>query len=558
MAARYGIADLTRALREVGLREGDVVFGHSNVAWFGQPDWATSAAELCRGVWDAFCEVIGPRGTLVVPTFTYSFCRNAPFDVAATASDCGLFAEWVRKRPDARRSEDPIFSVAAVGPAAEALTARVPLECFGAGSFWERLIDHDGIVCNLNVFELGSTMFHYIERRLNVPYRYDKRFPGILRRGESAIPATALYFCNDLSNPSIEASNDAFSALALAEGIGAKATVGRGYVGGVRARRMLALIERTLPSRPWLLTRADRAPTEPTLVRAPETAPPALAPDATPLEIVAALDPLERDLVSDGIDAALAALGRVLPLTVRRFITGTHVADWIVPERWTCGIARLARIDGRVVFEGRDRVAAYSLARRESKVARAELLARLYVADAPDAIPRVSLHDGRDWGLCASARERDALDALDDPQYVVTIESAFSRGELAIGECAIPGTSGRWIALLTTLAGGANCGLSGVAVGVDVMRRLAAAPRPRIGIRLIVLPGAAALPAVTDVASLADTEFTIHLDGLGTSAPPGLAGTRADVPEALDPAVLAVSVERVLARVAAAETALRR
>src|SRR5262249_29488780 len=186
-----------------------------------------------------------PEGTLVVPTFTYSFCKREPFDPDQTPSTCGAFTDYVRCQPGARRSEDPIFSVAALGARAEELTAEVPAECFGQNSFWDRFLQADGLVCNLN-FDAGSTFIHFVERCLNVPYRYDKLFTGTFVRRGHASKGAAIYFCQDLSNAQTAAAFEPFDTLAREQGLARTVRVGRGAVLGIRAAETYDLIENEL------------------------------------------------------------------------------------------------------------------------------------------------------------------------------------------------------------------------------------------------------------------------------------------------------------------------
>ena len=169
----------------------------------------------------------------------------------------GMFAEMVRQHPDALRSADPIFSVAAIGARAQELTANPPAECFGPGSFWERFLHLDGVVCNLN-FDAGSTFVHYVERCLNVPYRFDKLFPGVLVEGERRRKKSAVYFCQDLSNPHTGAAFEAFDHLAREQGVARSERVGRGAVVAIRARDTFDLIEARLQVDPWFLTEGPK------------------------------------------------------------------------------------------------------------------------------------------------------------------------------------------------------------------------------------------------------------------------------------------------------------
>ena len=59
-------------LHAIGLKQGDVVLIHTAMRTFGHIDGGAATAM------DAFLEVLGPRGTLVAPTFT--FCHEAEDD----------------------------------------------------------------------------------------------------------------------------------------------------------------------------------------------------------------------------------------------------------------------------------------------------------------------------------------------------------------------------------------------------------------------------------------------------------------------------------------------
>lgn len=521
----YNRRTLSSALSEVGLCSGDVVFSHSNVGFFGRPEGGASAENIYATVEGAFRDVLGPDGTLVVPTFTYSFCKRQPFDPDRTASTCGLFTELVRRDPRAIRSCDPIFSVAALGGRAAELTQAAPAACFGGDSFWARLLAADGWICNLN-FDAGSTFLHHAEWLLRVPYRYDKLFTGaILEEGQTRRTA-AIFFCQDLANPLTAAAFEAFHRLAVQAGIVRQARVGRGSVLALRARAALELVRSTLPLRPWLLTKADGAPTPPVLLSGGTVAVPELPAVASPGQIVAGVCPLKRDIVSDGYDAALQALAKQVPMTIHAYPTGTHAWTWIVPEKWTCHEAWLETMDGRRLFSYADHplhVVSYSLP-FEGDVSRDELLAHLHVhPKLADAVPFVFKYYERDWGLCCSQRQRDALT---DDRYRVVIRSAFSMGSLKVGEAVAKGRLPDSIVLCAHLChpAMANDDLAGVAVGLEVMRRLQARRDLRFTYRLLLLP-----ETIGSVAWLSHNEAMLpllrgglFLEMLGTGHPHAL------------------------------------
>ncbi len=150
---------------------------------------------------------------------------------------------------------------------------------------------------------------------------------------------------------------------------------------------------------------------------------PALPRDASMETIVRDAVDVRRDIVSDGYDAALAALAHAAAdARIHEYPTGARVLQLDRPEaldlsrrpgwkRWTAaGCSPHADHPLHVVscslpFDG--------------VVTRDELMRHLHVHERlPDAIPFISgKYYERDWGLCCSRRLRDSLR---DEQYVAS------------------------------------------------------------------------------------------------------------------------------------------
>lgn len=256
--ADYSRQDLEAALRQAGVRTGDAVFSLSNLGFFGVPEGGLSPKNVFNTALGALQAVLGPQGTLVAPTFTYSFCSGEEFDPDHTPSKMGMFPEMLRKVQGAVRSHDPLFSVAALGARAHELTADPPEACFGPGSFWERFLAVDGLFCNLN-FLMGPPIIHYMERKLNVPYRKDRAFTGTLVLDGKRSSRRAVYFCRDLDDPGALADTDLFEARIEELGLLKRATVGRGSVLALRAADAARFIESELEAHPRFLTLAGKS-----------------------------------------------------------------------------------------------------------------------------------------------------------------------------------------------------------------------------------------------------------------------------------------------------------
>ncbi len=147
MLDRTAIAE---KLRELGLDNGDVVLLHSSLISLGKVDGGPAA------VVDAFLDVVGKEGTLLVPAF----------------GALGILTDEVKNRPDAVISSCPVGRVAAIGAEAgeicrdhwKADTAH------GVDTPYTRIAERDGYICLLGVDQDRNTTLHSIEALLELPY----------------------------------------------------------------------------------------------------------------------------------------------------------------------------------------------------------------------------------------------------------------------------------------------------------------------------------------------------------------------------------------------------
>jgi len=153
-------------------------------------------------LFDALDQVLGPGGTLVLPTFTYSATRGEPFVVEQSPSTVGALSEYFRTLPGVRRSRQPIFSVAARGPLAEALANSAIDDCFGPESAFALLERHDGWLACLGCSFDRITFTHYVEQSHGVDYRYPKSFPASVIEGGQRRELAVRYYVRDLARES--------------------------------------------------------------------------------------------------------------------------------------------------------------------------------------------------------------------------------------------------------------------------------------------------------------------------------------------------------------------
>jgi aminopeptidase-like protein len=238
---------------------------------------------------------------------------------------------------------------------------------------------------------------------------------------------------------------------------------------------------------------------------------------------------LPRDLVSDAFDQALNRLANEIPMTIHEYPTGEMCWTWRVPEKWTCHEAYLETLDGKRLLDWANHplhVISYSLP-FDGIISREELFRHLHVHPRlPDSIPYIFKYYERDWGLCASQTLKDGLT---EDAYRVVIRTTFEPGMLKVGEVTVPGESQETFLLVAHLChpGMVNDDLTGVVVGLEVLKTLLAMPKPHYTYRLLILP-----ETIGSVAYLSHHEYLIpdmvgglFLEMLGNDSPHALQGS---------------------------------
>lgn len=195
----YNSINIKESLDALGIKKGDDVFIHSNIALFGVMEFDSDNLDLYPNVFFiTIMDVIGEEGTLIVPTFTYSFMKKETFDPRVSSSNMGMFSEYVRKLSNTLRSLDPNFSIAAIGKNAGYYTTIESKHSFDKNSFFDKFFQRNGIFINMNL-DAGTTFVHYIEKTIEVPYRFDKEFCGAVNYNNEVLNDCFTHFVYDHS-----------------------------------------------------------------------------------------------------------------------------------------------------------------------------------------------------------------------------------------------------------------------------------------------------------------------------------------------------------------------
>lgn len=156
----YTSDDLAVALKNLGIKKGDMICVHSNLTQFGKI--LPRKNELLSGLIDVFKGLVGDEGTILVPTFTYSFCRGLDFDKKHSKTSVGALGEYFRACEGVYRNDDPIFSFAISGEKKELFKAPFS-ECFGKGSAFDIMYKNGAKFVMLGLGAEGFTFDMYVE-----------------------------------------------------------------------------------------------------------------------------------------------------------------------------------------------------------------------------------------------------------------------------------------------------------------------------------------------------------------------------------------------------------
>jgi aminoglycoside 3-N-acetyltransferase len=155
-------------LIQLGVEPGDTLFVHSSLSSLGEVNGGAGT------VIDALLDVIGDKGNLVLPTFTFSFSdgRSTPYHPKRTASRVGHITEYFRFKKGVMRSMHPTHSVAAYGSqAAEIISEHQPTDSpCGKNSPFAKLLELRAKVIFLGGCLMSNTTLHAVEDWVNLPY----------------------------------------------------------------------------------------------------------------------------------------------------------------------------------------------------------------------------------------------------------------------------------------------------------------------------------------------------------------------------------------------------
>jgi aminoglycoside 3-N-acetyltransferase len=247
-------SDIQRAMTNIGVKKGDRIFVHSDIGVFGKIANFNSQ-QFLTAIIDQLTASVGEEGTLILPTFSYSFCKGEIFDVAETKSTVGTLSEFFRKQPGVVRTKHPIFSVGIRGTIKECF-ANIGKDSFDSESIFGRLREKKGKLVFFGASFNSCTYLHHIEQLYGIPYRYIKTFTGQIREEKRTYTDYATFFVRYLDRI-VELDTTRLEAYLLEKKIMQETQLGEGIVKVIDAQELFDVTTKLLDDDLYYLLTPD-------------------------------------------------------------------------------------------------------------------------------------------------------------------------------------------------------------------------------------------------------------------------------------------------------------
>lgn len=142
-----------------------------------------------RFFFNLLLKLIGKKGTLILPSFTYSWgkgkIKDKIFDKKKTKCSTGIFPEYVRNNMKIVRTNDPMFSFLIFGRNKNKFV-KISNNSFGKNSLFEKINNEKTKLISFGLNKFDPTFVHYVEQYFNdnfkkILYRKSFRLRGFYR-----------------------------------------------------------------------------------------------------------------------------------------------------------------------------------------------------------------------------------------------------------------------------------------------------------------------------------------------------------------------------------------
>ena len=427
--SNYSYDDILSALSLSGISKGDIVFFTTSLGMLGIPPRDVDNSEALNSLFlNAFREAVGSFGAVLVPTYSYTFGNStqdllAVYDPLITPSSIGAFPNFVLKANGVQRTLDPMVSVAGIGPDCDHLFADLPATSYGEGCLFSRLVSDPRVkCCSVGLGTNWTPFIHYADWLNQVPFRYDKRFYGVIVQEGRLLESDWIY---SVRTPSPNSLADAYRVgnEAAKAGIWKSAELGRAKVYSASMSKYFQFVMSYLLQDKWALAKGPHINAyleEEKRVQKPQFNGFSIA------EFIENKGNFPNGngvaLVSSEADWIMDKLCRELDLKLCSIQTGKWIDDFLVPEKWTL---KKSSVRGS---QGHDLIATHKIQLLPYATSLTARIGKRELIDRSHGLRHYDYEHIR--GCFFKEINPGALEKASDSFYDVEIESLYSFGEM--------------------------------------------------------------------------------------------------------------------------------
>ena len=198
----YKKSEIMKAFQKTKIKKGDSVFLTTNLGMLGSPITKNKNLLLVSSRWifDSLKEIIGKKGNIFVPTYSYSFTKKKKiFNVNSTKSDIGYFPNFFLKQKNIIRSRDPMMSVSGFGPNAKDILLKISNNSYGNNCVFKRLLKLKKLkCCNIGLGYNWIPFIHHLDWVNKVSFRFNKILLGYILDKKKKKKLKWIYFARYL------------------------------------------------------------------------------------------------------------------------------------------------------------------------------------------------------------------------------------------------------------------------------------------------------------------------------------------------------------------------
>lgn len=470
--------------KHFGFKKGDYVYVTSDVKSLLYDLMQHEDETDLNVLIDSIIDIIGEEGSLVFPTFNWSFCGGETFDYYKTPCKTGSLGKIALKRGDFKRTKHPIYSFAVWGKYQKEMCDMENKSSFGNDSPFAFMVENG--YKNLFIdkdLENSFVFVHYVEQsvgNLYHHYRYLKDFTadyidenGALSRRTYSMNVRDLDM--DVTNV-IYAFEDEFIE---------KDIMTRFYLNDIEYKVIDLKLAYPIMAEDVRHNRSRRICSyigqENRLLEEGKEM----------FDLCKKMFPICRSITGDGVRQTLDIIREVVPeFTIHEVPSGTKVFDWTIPKEWNISDGYIENEAGEKIVDFKENnlhVLGYSTP-IDVTMPLSELKEHIYtLPDQSEVIPYNTSYYKERWGFCMSHNQ---FVTVPEGQYHAVIKSSLEDGNLTYAELIIPGETKEEIFFSSYIChpSMANNECSGPAVMAYLANYIKSIPNRRYTYRLVLLP----------------------------------------------------------------------